>query len=328
MRRCAIDIGSNSVRCLIADVSDDGAVRPVDRGLVTTRLAEGLGETGVIGREAARRTISAVRQFLDRAASAGAEEAVVFCTQALREASNAPDVTAELERETGIKAQVLSGRREAELIGIGVTAALPTLGADVAIVDIGGGSTELVSLRRGLPPLLASIPLGCVRLTERFFASDPPTAKEKEEARRFAASLIALRVRLSGSDAERLVGAGGTITTAAAVSLGLPAYSPELIHGSELSIAEVRSLLDRLSALPLAERKAVPGLDPARADIIVAGLVILEEIMKEWGADRITVSDEGILRGVLLAPGLAGTPLKLRKGARVQRIKEGEQPSK
>jgi exopolyphosphatase/guanosine-5'-triphosphate,3'-diphosphate pyrophosphatase len=212
----------------------------------------------------------------------------------VRDADNGEAFLGEIERSYGFVTRLLSGDDEALLTFRGVTAGR-SLGAATLIVDIGGGSTELIVGSRDTVTSHASLDLGCVRLTERFIRTDPPTGDELDEcARHVRSSLPDLSVR----DA---VGVAGTVTSLAALDLGLLDYDPDRIHGHRLSMEAVERQLFRLAALPLAERRRVPGLDPDRAPVIVAGAVILREALAAFGLPALQTSEHDILHGAALA---------------------------
>lgn len=300
MRVCAIDIGSNSVRCLVADIGEQGLITPVERALRITRLGEGMGRRAAIIPAAARRTLAVVGEYVALGKRLGSDRFALFGTAALREASNASSFTAAIRERTGQEIKILSGDEEALLAFRGAASSLSHDPGGVLVIDIGGGSTEFISRAGDGPTVHASIPLGCVRLTEHFLRADPP------EARELAALAEQIRSALPGEAAKfkgpapALIGAGGTITTAATLTLGLTGYDPERLHGCPLSRRQVGALIVQLAPMTLAERKRVPGLEEQRADIIVAGLVILREIMDFLRRDSLTVSDQGILHGAVL----------------------------
>jgi exopolyphosphatase/guanosine-5'-triphosphate,3'-diphosphate pyrophosphatase len=301
MRVSAIDIGTNSVRLLVADIPPDAGLSIVDRGLEITRLGEGMAGRGGIVDAAADRTLAAVKRFTAIARTARAETILLFGTCALREAANGGSFTRRVKEATGLGVRVLSGEEEAGLAWRGITRTLSRPLDGTAAIDIGGGSVEITAAPGGGTPVSASIGIGCVRMTERFLLHDPPGTRELDALRAFASRSLASGISPSvPRPASRLVGAGGTITAAAAIDLGLHRYDPDRVHGALLPAAGVRALAVRLAAMPLAERKSVPGIEEKRADIIVAGLVVLEAVMGFFDAAEITVSDEGILHGALL----------------------------
>lgn len=299
MRKCAIDIGSNSVRCVVADVSGGGDISVVERGLDATRLGEGLHRDRAIRPGAAERTIAAVERFTDRARGLGAERFIIFGTQALREAKNARSFLDAVRARTGEEVRVLSGEQEAELIYRGILRSIAPLHGKSLIIDTGGGSTEFIDAAAGGTPLFTSLPLGCVRLTERFLRSDPPADDEITAAGDFCRRLLAAGLPGPAGEPTSFIGAGGTITTAAALLQGLARYSPGRVHNYRTTRGEINALFRRLAGMTIEERKNLPGLPPARADILPAGLLILRESMAFCGAADLTVSDRGILYGAL-----------------------------
>jgi len=300
MRICAIDIGSNSVRCLVADADGRGNLGPVARALEITRLAEGMEARRTITAAAQKRTIAAAEGFLRLAERSGAEEYILFGTWALREASNARDFICALRERTGREVRVLSGDEEAALAWRGAVRTLLPRGAAGAVIDIGGGSAEIISAPVEGEIAAKSLPIGCVMMTERFLPSDPPRRGEMDALRDFVAAALSEGIPDAASLRARLIGAGGTVTTAAAILQGVARYQPERIHGSRLSSEAVRTLAESLARMRLEDRKRVPGLEEKRADIIVAGLIALRTVMEFCGAEELTVSDEGILHGAIL----------------------------
>lgn len=302
MRAAAIDIGTNSVRLLVADLAPRGGLSVVERGLAITRLGEGMSRSGEIGDAAAARTLDAVDRFARVARGAGARSILSFGTCALRESANGESFVRRVKGETGLDVRILSGEEEALFAWRGMTRTLPhPLREGTAAIDIGGGSIEITAAPGGGAPVAASLALGCVRMTERFLASDPPARAELDALRLHAFRTLSAEMPLSiPCPASRLVGAGGTITAAASSILGLRRYDPERVHGAMLSADEISGLAARLASMPLARRKEVPGVEEKRADIIVAGLVVLGALMEFFSAPAVTVSDEGILHGAML----------------------------
>lgn len=312
-RRAAIDVGTNSVRLLVADVAGAPAsprsprvspsasvrrprLRPILRRIAITRLGEGLDVGGALRPEAAARTAAAIVEFAGLAASAGAPKPIVVGTYALRVARNPEEL---LRRVRPVR--VLSGHEEARLGYQGALAGLGASGASrVVVVDIGGGSVELTEGTPGRIGATHSFPLGCVVLTRRFLAHDPPRPAEiaalrRSLTRRLGPILAGLRRRRF-----RLVGVGGTITTMAALAQRLAPYDPDRVHGYRLSLTAVRALTADLLALPLADRRRLPGLQPARADIIGAGALVLEHLLAGAGRRSFVVSEADLLWALLL----------------------------
>lgn len=304
MRIAAIDLGTNTVRLLVAEVAVGGDWRPVLADQRVTRLGEGLAAAGRLGEPAARRTADAVAAYLEQARAAGAERLVVVATSAVREAANGAAFTAALERRTGVPVQVISGDEEARLTLAGVRRGLDRrapASSLMLVFDIGGGSTEFI-LACGETVLAASsLRLGVVPLAERFPFDGPV------DWPRYNAMAIEIRDRLAGEVAaairggrpERLVGTAGTVTTLAALDLGLTVYDPGRVQGHALTRAAVERLLARLGGLSAAERGRLPCLEPGRADLIVAGTAIVLATMALVDVDVLVVSDAGLREGIL-----------------------------
>ena len=300
MRVCAIDIGSNSVRCLIADVARGGRISPVERGLEITRLGGGMGRSPLISPDAAERTAAAVERYVGLGRRARAERFLLFGTAILREAENAQSFIDRVKERTGQGVRILSGIEEAALAYRGVTRTIPPLPKNALVIDIGGGSVEFIIPSAKGEPVFRSAALGCVRMTELFLTSDPPPESERRSLRECIARTLDREMPKGDAPTARLIGAGGTITTAAALTLGLARYEPEKIHGCVVSLAQVAGLIAKLSGMPLDARRKMPGLEEKRADIIVAGLIVLRGIMEFYEFREITVSDEGILHGAVM----------------------------
>jgi len=290
-----IDVGTNSVRYLAVEIPPRGDTILLGRGLSTPRLGEGVSVSGMLQPAAIRRTILALRGIADDLAEKGVTDFECVGTEALRAASNACAFLREAEK-LGLKVEILLGEEEAELISRGAADDLPVSSPGCVLADIGGGSTEIIVRRRGrdLGPALASLPLGCVRLQETFGGEDESSRAKIREFCRWKLEEASIP-RPSAS----LVGLGGTFTTLAAVDRELETYRGDLVHGVRLSRARVGEILGRLCALPLPKRKKVAGLEPSRADIILPGIAIAEAVMDYLVAPEVTISDRGILFGLL-----------------------------
>jgi exopolyphosphatase/guanosine-5'-triphosphate,3'-diphosphate pyrophosphatase len=300
MRVCAIDIGSNSVRSLVADITGGEKIHPVGRDLEITRLSENMERSGAITPAAAERTIRALEKQFSTGKRMNAQRFVVFGTYALRRASNLLAFLEKARLATGHEVLVLDGDQEAAWIYRGVPLALGAPSKKASIVDIGGGSTELIIAGEGTTPLLKSLDLGCVLLTERFIVSDPPQNAEMESLRSFVVDKLQRNLGETPLRGKGLIGAGGTITTAAVLLMGLKRYKPDTIHGCVLGLSKIIKITDLLAGISLKQRKKLPGLEE-RADIIIAGLIILQEVMKLIRSTEIMVSDQGILYGAVMS---------------------------
>ncbi|TEB08380.1 Exopolyphosphatase [Pelotomaculum schinkii] len=282
----AIDIGTNSTRLLVAEESD-GHLRTVATNLAITRLGEGIG-SGELLPPAMARTTDAVAGFFHEAVRLGAETVVAVATSAVRDAANRADFLELVKKKTGLQIRVLSGTEEASYSYLGVVSGLPIEQRSTAVLDVGGGSTELSWMEpQGLNTV--SVNMGSVRLT---LSGLSPA----EVAAAFHPHLN--RARQAG--AAVLVGVGGTVTTLAAIQQELAIYDPERVHGFSLSILDVTGILERLAGMELAERKKVAGLQPGRADVIVAGVTIVKVVMEGLGVDRLTVSEWDLLHSLIL----------------------------
>jgi exopolyphosphatase/guanosine-5'-triphosphate,3'-diphosphate pyrophosphatase len=297
-RVAAVDLGTNSTRLLVADVGN--GVEELDRRMTITRLGEGVDEGGRLLPGSIERVVACLREYRATIEALGAAPTLAVATSAVRDAGNGREFLERIRNELGFETRLLTGEEEALLTFRGVTIGR-ALAGDTAVVDIGGGSTELLLGDRGGVGFHVSLDMGCVRLTERFLRSDPPTAGELEACARAARDLLAKRVPEDVRAApEAAIGVAGTITTLATLDLGLPTYDPDRIHGHVIPAASVRAQLERLAALPLAERREVSGLEPERAPVIVAGAVIADEVLRFFGLAEIEASERDILDGAAL----------------------------
>ena len=321
-----MDIGTNSVRLLVADVPDPAVrppwpsvrrltrvlsrrdqtrlLRPIMRRIEITRLGEGVAARRLISPAAAARTAAAVNSFVRLAAGKGVTSPIVVGTDALRLARNPDALLARLR----LPVRILSGEEEAWLGYVGVLTGIGPLRAqaNILVVDIGGGSVELTWGTSSGVRGIRSLPLGAVAMTERFLAHDPPLASE------VAALQTALTRRLKPVLARiagrplRAVGVGGTITTLAAIRQHLSRYDPERIHRFRLTRRAVDAMTGRLLAMTVADRRRIRGLQPERADVILAGALVLRYLLAALGCRQITVSEADLLWGLLLQPSPKG----------------------
>ena len=285
MRIAAVDLGTNTTRLLVADVVD-GRIEELQRETRITRLGEGVDARRRLLPVPIARVRNVLSDYRRTVESLGAERTLVVATSAVRDAENGEAFLGEIEWSYGFMTRLVNGDEEAELTRRGVEPAPGTL-----VLDIGGGSTELI-----VDDFHVSLDLGSVRYTERFVHTDPPTPAELDQCAAAARAVLQERVT---ARANAAVGVAGTVTTLAA--LGLETYDRERVHGHHLSLDGARRQLDRLAALPLAERREVPALEPERAPVIVAGAVILTEALAFFGLDAIEVSERDILDGIALA---------------------------
>jgi exopolyphosphatase / guanosine-5'-triphosphate,3'-diphosphate pyrophosphatase len=297
VRVAAVDLGTNSTRLLVADV-EDGRVDEVARRLKITRLGEGVDERKRLLPVPIARVRNVLTDFRREAEQLGAERTLAVATSAVRDAENGEAFLGEVEWSYGFQTRLLTGDEEAQLTFRGVSTGRK-VDDDTLVIDIGGGSTELVV---GGPEGLSfheSLDIGGVRLTERFLHSDPPTHEELDACGAAVRELLKERVPLEVRPGSA-IGVAGTITSIAALDLGLAEYDPDRVHGHRLSREGVRAQLERLASLPLAERREIPALDPDRAPVIVAGTVILREVLDYFGLDGLEASERDILDGAAL----------------------------
>ncbi len=288
-RAAAIDIGTNTVRLLVCDEK----LTHVERRQRITRLGKGVDASGSLTRDSMERTLDAVRTFVDRARELGAERIRIAATSAMRDASNAVEFAAAVRDATGISPEVFDGRTEGRCAYRGATSWLGS--GEFAVCDIGGGSTELITAERDI-----SVDVGSVRVRERFFPSDPPGADEIESARTFVTAAVADIVGFLGLEGdEQLVGVAGTITTLAALVAGLTTYDSERVHGSRIGRDVVRGWSNRLLGLSADEITALGPVEPGRADVIGAGVLILSVVMDALDAPDVLVSERDILDGLV-----------------------------
>jgi exopolyphosphatase/guanosine-5'-triphosphate,3'-diphosphate pyrophosphatase len=292
-RVAVVDIGTNSTRLLVADVTD-GALEVLDRRSIVTRLGEGLEATGALGEVPRGRVFAALDEYRDAIEAHGATVRTAVLTSAARDASNGAEFRTKVRDDYGLDAETISGDEEARLTFLGATASRSD-SAPVLVVDIGGGSTELVIGTDAGVEFFVSTQVGVVRHSERHLADDPPTADEVAALREDAGAT--LRSALPADAPDAVVAVAGTATMAASMELALEPYDADKVEGHVVSLNALRARLDALAAVPLAERRKTPGLHPDRAPTIVAGVAILIEILEAAGATEVTVSDRDILYG-------------------------------
>lgn len=294
-----IDMGSNSIRLLRARI-DHRQLKGAEKTLSMTRLGAGLAQTGVLSEMSMVDTIEAVRKFKNLAEGEGYHLLGAFATSAVREAGNGISFAARVERETNVKVEIISGEKEAELGFKGVLAGLSSPGR-VLVIDIGGGSAEVILGDFAGIAYRVSLPLGAVRMTERWIHSDPPSNEAlKALSEDVKNELMALQAFVNDFEPEIAIGIGGTATTLGAIELGMAVYDRDKIQGFQLDWAMLSSLCDTLSNMNLVSRKRIPGLQPKRADIIVAGSQILREMLETFGMNGYIVSDYDNLEGILV----------------------------
>jgi exopolyphosphatase/guanosine-5'-triphosphate,3'-diphosphate pyrophosphatase len=298
-RVAVVDIGTNSTRLLVAEV-DGGALTELQRESIVTRLGEGVDATGRLGDEPQQRVFAALDEYAEAIARHGATTRLVVMTSAVRDAANGAEFASIVTGHYGLEGRTLSGDDEARLSFLGATTARDDA-SPLLVIDIGGGSTEMIIGARGDVEFHVSTQVGVVRHTERHLRSDPPTVEElaalAADARPALEAAVPAEVRRRATAA---VAVAGTATQCAAIDLELDPYDPARVEGHRVSRTRLEELRDRLAALPLDERRAVTGLDPNRAPTIVAGTVILLEVLGAFGLGAFEASERDILWGVAL----------------------------
>ena len=298
MRVAVIDVGTNSTRLLVAE-SNVGGFRALDRRMTITRLGQGVDRTRVLSPEALERTLATITDYAAACGEYGVEALRVTGTSAVRDARNRDEFFKLVATLTGAEPELLSGEAEARVTFLGAVSDLPWDGPAL-VVDIGGGSTELI-YGRAAPERLVSLDIGCVRLFEKHLLSDPPAADELTALRAEAhAALVAVAGDLQVPPGTRAVGVAGTLTQLATLKAGVAVYDPDVNHHAVLSHGDVRNLARRLGSLPYEARKRVKGLEPGRVDVIVAGAEILISVMEVFDLAEILVSEKDILDGLVL----------------------------
>jgi exopolyphosphatase/guanosine-5'-triphosphate,3'-diphosphate pyrophosphatase len=295
-----VDIGSNSTRLLVAEV-DGGRVSEVERQSRVTRLGRGVDLSGQLSAEAIEAACEAIADYMAICRDAGVERIEAIATSAVRDASNGSAFVAELRERFALSARVLDGEEEARLTYLGATSeqrpSEPTL-----VVDIGGGSTELIVGTGEEIAFHASLQAGVVRHSERHISNDPPATVELEALAADVRALIeSATADQPGASASAGIAVAGTPTSLASIELGLEPYDPKQVHGHTLTLTSIQRLLSQLASAPLSKRIEIAGLHPDRAPNIVAGVVILIETMRAFDLDRIDVSEHDILYGTAIS---------------------------
>ncbi|HVA81058.1 MAG TPA: hypothetical protein VNF29_09040 [Candidatus Binataceae bacterium] len=298
MKLGAIDVGTNTVLMLAAEL--DGAAPP--RTLLEcsriTRLGRGVDKNHRLDPQSAALTIAALEDFAARGRALGVERFVAAGTASLRDAADGGEFIARVRERIGVDLEIISGIEEARLSHLAVMRGLaidPALA--LLIVDIGGGSTELIRADPGRELEMVSLQIGSVRMTERYIRSDPPSADDASELSQAIDAALA-ETRWNFQPAA-MIGIAGTVTTVCAVALGMARYEAGIVHGHVLARAEVERVAGMFRIRPIAERRMLPGLLEGRADVIYAGAMILLRVMNRFGADAVIASDQGVRWGLI-----------------------------
>ena len=295
-RKAIIDIGSNSIKFFVGELAADRTITTVLDTNDIARLGEGLDKTGEISPEAMERNVASVAAFHSKAVELGADQVVAVGTMALRSAKNSAEFVRKVKEACGVEVNIIPGEEEARLSYLAILSGLPLQDGDLVVFDTGGGSTEFIFGHGTQVSKRFSVNLGAVRITENYLKSDPVTPDEVQAAlaqidKEFAEAGV------EGHPAQ-LVGMGGTVTSMGAVKHKMVKYDPDVIQGSSLTRADIQAQIDEYSAKTIEERRSIPGLQPKRADVILAGACILNVITSRLGVDQLTISDRGLRHGL------------------------------
>lgn len=316
-RVAAIDCGTNSIRLLVADADENGRLTDVTRLMRIVRLGQGVDATGAFAPEAIERTRVALSEYAEIVRDTGATAVRMVATSATRDASNREDFFA-MTREIlgavipGAEAEVITGDEEARLSFSGAVGELDAAEGPFVVVDLGGGSTEVVLGDDTGVHAAYSTDVGCVRVTERCLHDDPPTTEQIDAAREFAAERLAQAfARVPVEQARTWVGVAGTMTTLSAVAQDLPEYDPDRVHLSRLTVGQLHDVANRLVSMTHDERAALGPMHPGRVDVIGGGAIVTtvlaDELARRAGIDELVVSEHDILDGIAMSVLLGGS---------------------
>ena len=295
-RKAIIDIGSNSIKFFVGELAADRTITTIVDKNDIARLGEDLDKTGMINPEPMQRNVDAVARFAAEARELGADEIVAIGTMALRKAANSGEFVSRVREACGVEVRIIPGEEEARLSYLAVLSGMPIGDEDLVIFDTGGGSTEFIYGHGTQLEKRFSVNLGSVRITENYLKSDPVTAEEVGAAiaqidREFAEAGVEGRP-------TKLVGMGGTVTSMGAVKHKMVKYDPAVIQGSSLTKADIEEQIAEYSARTIEQRRELPGLQPKRADVILAGACILKVLTGRLGCEELTISDRGVRHGL------------------------------
>ncbi len=295
-RKAIIDIGSNSIKFFVGELAEDRTITTVVDTNDIARLGEDLDKTGIINPEPMKRNVESVARFAAQARELGADEIVAIGTMALRKAGNSAEFISRVKEACDVDVKVIPGEEEARLSYLAILAGMPVGEEDLVIFDTGGGSTEFIYGHGKELGKRFSVNLGAVRITENYLKSDPVTPDEVKAAiaqidKEFAEAGVEGRP-------AKLVGMGGTVTSMGAVKHKMVKYEPDVIQGSKLTKADIDEQIGEYSSRTVEQRKELPGLQPKRADVILAGACILKVITDRLGCSELTISDRGVRHGL------------------------------
>ena len=295
-RKAIIDIGSNSIKFFVGELAEDKTIKTVLDTNDIARLGEDLDKTGMINPEPMKRNVEAVARFAQQARELGADQIVAVGTMALRKASNSAEFVKKVKEACDVDVNIIPGEEEARLSYLAILSGLPVGDEDLVIFDTGGGSTEFIYGHGTELIKRFSVNLGSVRITENYLKADPVS----EEDVKAAIAQIDKEFAEAGVEGKpkKLVGMGGTVTSMGAVKHKMVKYDPDVIQGSTLTRADIEEQIKEYSSRTVEQRKELPGLQPKRADVILAGACILKVITERLGCDALTISDRGVRHGL------------------------------
>jgi exopolyphosphatase/guanosine-5'-triphosphate,3'-diphosphate pyrophosphatase len=302
MRIAVVDIGTNSTRLLVCEREEDRIADELERHSTVTRLGAGVDADGRLADEAMKRVYATVDEYTELIERHGVDRAIAVLTSAVRDAANGQEFAESIRERYHLEPHVISGDEEARLTYLGATSERdPHDQTPTVVIDIGGGSTEIVIGRGHATTFHVSTQAGVVRQTERHLHEDPPTGPELEETRQDVRATVREGVpERERLNVERAIAVAGTATSLGAIAQELEPYDPDKVHGYRLSREACEEILERLASIPLEDRREVPGLHPDRAPTIVAGVIILVEVLRLFGLEEVEVSEHDILRGAAL----------------------------
>ena len=300
-RFAGIDIGTLTCRLLIADFPATGRLKELCSERRILRLGEGVDQSRRLKREAMDRVTHCLREWRKVIDGYQVQARTAVATSAVRDAENRQEFLDRVKSETGLDVEILTGEQEAQRTMLGIRSGLPAEIRDVLALDIGGGSTEFIFAQQGEPPVVSSIDIGVVRLSERLLHHDPPTREEIEQARAWIrGETTEALAGMPRSTGVTFVGTAGTITSLAAMAQRLPSYEPARIHNYRLALETIINLEEQLLSRSKAARVGMPGLEKNREDVIASGAIILRTVMETLGERECLVSDLGLREGVLI----------------------------
>lgn len=300
MRVAAIDIGTNSIRLLKAEI-EDGQLMSGPKALNMTRIGEGVNETGVLSEAGMQRSVDALIEFEAEAKSWGAQKIFALATSAVRDAGNREEFLSRVKDACGLEIEVISGEQEAKIGFLGVLAGVEDLEGSVLVIDVGGGSTELIVGDANGITFAHSANVGAVRMTGKHITTDPLADREYDAVKKDIAVITENVIEdLKKLSVTKAIGIGGTATTLGAMKLEMEEYDRFKIQNSIVELGEIEKMNSQLKALTVEARKEIKGLQPKRADIILAGSMVIEHVLKELGIDMMHVSDFDNLEGCLM----------------------------